>query len=120
ERLERRLGDRGQRVAVLLVAALADRQRPPLDREPGSRGSGLHDLHAFRDHLEADVVALEDAELQRHVVNPPSTNSVCPVTKSEAALERYSAAPRRSEVSANRPSLMRLFTRSARSGFLAN
>ena len=48
---------------------------------------------------------------------PPSTNRVWPVTKSEAGLARNRAAPTRSEGSANRPSTMRLRNRSARASF---
>src|SRR5262245_63857720 len=53
-------------MAVLLVPVLADRQRPPVDLEPLARGGRLHHLDGFRNDFEADVVALQDADLQAH------------------------------------------------------
>jgi hypothetical protein len=41
---------------VLLVPALADRQRVPVDGELLARGGRLHHLGAFRNDFEADVV----------------------------------------------------------------
>src|SRR6266498_1337646 len=122
EPAKRLLGHGGKRVAVLLVPALADGKLLPIDREPGLRGGGPHDLDAFGNDLEADVVAGQDSDFQRgafllfsssprkrgpsdscsktldsrfrgndgwqecpaHVLKPPSTNSVWPVTKSDA------------------------------------
>src|ERR1700674_1744896 len=58
--------------------------------------------------------------IQPPACQPPSTNSVCPVTKSEAGLARNTAAPTRSEGSAKRPSLIRLSNLCARASFSRN
>ncbi len=74
---QRLLGHRRQRVAVLLMTALADRQLLPCDLEPLARGGGLHDLDAFGNNLEADVVAEQDSDTQGHssTVMPRSSTS---------------------------------------------
>ena len=69
EPAQRLLGHRRQRMAVRLVAGLADRQRLPVDREAGARGRRLHHLDAFRDDFEPDVVAEQNSDLQRR--SPP-------------------------------------------------
>ena len=69
------LGYRRERVAVLLVPALADRQRQPVDGEARARGRRPHHLDALRDNFEADVVTEQDSDLQRapedDVTRPP-------------------------------------------------
>src|SRR5262249_29185483 len=51
--------------------------RHPLDREPLTRGGGLHHLDAFGNDLEADVVARQDSDAQCHssTVMPRSSTS---------------------------------------------
>src|SRR5581483_1840475 len=71
EPAQRLLGDCRQRVAVLLVAGLADRQGMPLDLEALARGGRAHDLDAFGHDLEPDVIAQQDADLQ-HSLSPPN------------------------------------------------
>src|SRR5882757_6165207 len=59
-------GHSRKRVAVLLVPAFADRQRPPRDLEPLARGGRLHHLDALRNDFEADVVAQQNSNSQAH------------------------------------------------------
>src|SRR5215510_10468253 len=59
------LGHRRQRVAVLLVPLLADRQPLPLDIEAFARRGRRHHLDAFRNDFEADIVAEQNSDLQR-------------------------------------------------------
>src|ERR1700730_3674942 len=58
--------------------------------------------------------------LQLAACQPPSTNRVWPLIKSEAGLARKSAAPTKSEGTAKRPSFIRLRNRSPRASFSRN
>src|SRR6516164_8256092 len=60
------LGHRGKCVPVRVMPGLADWEFRPVDKEPGAPGRLLHHLHAFRNDLEADVIAQKNRDLQRH------------------------------------------------------
>ena len=64
ESAQRVLGDLRQRVAVFLVAGLADEKLGPLDLKPCFGGGGFHHLDRFGDDLETDVVAVHDSDFQ--------------------------------------------------------
>jgi hypothetical protein len=51
-------------MTVLFVPLFADRQGVPVDGKAGPRRSRLHDLHAFGDNLEPNVVAQQNSDLQ--------------------------------------------------------
>src|SRR4029453_17774331 len=74
------LGRGWQRVAMLLVPALADWQRPPFDIEPRTRGGCLHHLDAFRYDFETDVIAQQNSNLQSTFSKPPVRSSVAVYT----------------------------------------
>ena len=57
--------------------------------------------------LSSDPTVFDRGDAQLAATHPPSTNSVCPVTKSDAGLERYTAAFVRSSDVARRPSGIR-------------
>jgi hypothetical protein len=53
-------------VSDVVVRFASDRHRPPFDLEIGFRSRGFHHLHALGHDLEPDVVAFENADLERH------------------------------------------------------
>ena len=75
ERAQALFGHRRKRVAVLLVPALADRQRLPFDLEPLARGGGLHHLDALWNDFEADIIAQQDSNSQAHSSTTMPTSS---------------------------------------------